>query len=122
MNINTFIIGGLAVWRISHMLVKETGPFMVFSRLRAFLATHQKRSGGFFDLISCTMCVSVWIGLIASLWVSHDLFHWLGYGFAFSGVSLLLESTFVKKPDSFTVVTPPAADNKVPVRVSTTSK
>lgn len=120
MNITTLVVGGLAVWRLSHALVKEDGPLMILARFRAFLARTQKRSGGFFDMISCTMCVSFWTGLIASLWVSHDVFHWVGYGFAFSGVSLLLESIFVKKPDSLTVVTNPAANNKVPISVRST--
>ena len=120
MNLVTLVIGGLATWRLSHAIVKEAGPLMVFTRFRAYLATHQKRSGGFFDAFSCTMCISFWIGLIASLWVAQDFFHWLGYGLALSGVSLLLESAFVKKPDSLTVVTPPARDTKVPIRVSST--
>ncbi len=108
MNITILIIGGLAVWRLSHAIVKENGPLMCLARLRAYLARHQKRSGGLFDMVSCTMCVSFWIALVAALWVSHDVFHWLGYGLALSGVSLLLEHIFIQEPDSLTVVTTPA--------------
>lgn len=97
MNLETLVVGGLAVWRISHAIVKEDGPLMMLARFRAYLAHHQKRSGGRFDLVSCTMCTSVWVGLVAALGPAHGVFTWIGYGFAFSGVSLLLESTFANK-------------------------
>lgn len=115
-----FIIGSLAVWRLSHGLVKENGPLMLFARLRARLARSQKRSGGFFDLFSCVYCISFWIGLGASLFVAYSFFSWIGYAFAFSGVAMLLESFFSKQTNTLAVVTPPATDNKVSVRTSTT--
>jgi hypothetical protein len=122
MSFITLIIGGLAVWRLSHALVKENGPLMVFARLRARLAARQKRSGGLFDLISCVYCVSVWIGLIAALWPSHDLSHWIGYGLAFSGIAMLLEVFFANKSNPFSVVAPPTSDNKVSVGARSSSE
>lgn len=122
MTILTLIIGGLAVWRISHALVKEKGPLDMFIRFRARLAAHQKRSGGFFDLFSCVYCVSVWTGLVASAFASHDFFHWIGYAFAFSGIAVLLEAFFTNQTNSLSVVTPPAANNKVAVGVRAPSK
>jgi hypothetical protein len=43
----------LAVWRISHMISREDGPFCVFKRLREKLPL-----GG---LTACIYCLSVWI-------------------------------------------------------------
>lgn len=117
-----FIIGSLAVWRLSHGLVKENGPLMLFARLRARLARSQKRSGGFFDLFSCVYCISFWIGLGASLFVAYSFFSWIGYAFAFSGVAMLLESFFSKQSNTLSVVTPPTTDNKVLVSTSPTPK
>lgn len=97
MSFLTLVIGGLAVWRLSHALVKENGPLMVFVRLRARLASSQKRSGGLFDAISCVYCISFWMGLGASLFVSHGIFTWIGYGLAFSGVAMILEKAFDKQ-------------------------
>ena len=91
-----FIVGSLAVWRVSHALVKEKGPLDIFVRLRARLASSQKRSGGLFDLFSCVYCLSVWVGLVAALSVSESAAQWLGYAFAFSAVSMLLEKLFTK--------------------------
>lgn len=118
----TLIIGGLATWRLTHAIVRETGPLMYFARLRAFLARRQKRSGGFFDAISCTSCFSFWIALLAALLTSHDIFHLVGYALAFSGESMILEAFFTKQTNSLPLVTPPATDNKVSVGVSSTPK
>lgn len=116
------LIVGLAVWRLSHALVKETGPLMVFSRLRARFARKQKHMGGLFDAISCTSCASFWVALVASLWVAHDVFTWLGYSLAFSGFSMLIEAYIAKNSDALPLVAGPAADDKVLVRGSTSPK
>lgn len=113
----TLIIGGLVTWRISHMLVKESGPLMVFARLRAFLARTQKRSGGFFDLISCLYCTSFWIGLVAALWASRNIFHIVAYALSFSAIATII-MVLLQKLDALAVVTRPAGDNQVSVSVS----
>lgn len=92
MNLVSLVVCGLAVWRLSHAIVKETGPLMVFSRFRARLARTQTRSGGLFDLISCVYCVSFYIGLIAALFTSHGFFSWVGYALAYSAIAVILEN------------------------------
>lgn len=91
MSIVGLIVTALAVWRLSHALAKENGPLMMFARLRAYLAEKQKRSGGWYDMISCVGCVSFWLGLVAALWVAQDLFQLIGYSLAFSAFAVLLE-------------------------------
>lgn len=86
-----FVVASLAVWRLSRGIVKEDGPLMVFARLRARLARTQKRSGGLFDMVSCTLCLSMWIGFLSSLWLVDGVFSWFMYGLAFSGVTTILE-------------------------------
>ena len=107
-----FIVASLAIWRLSHGMVNENGPLMVFARLRAFLGRTQKRSGGLFDMISCVRCTSFWIGLVGALFVSHSILTWIGYAFAFSGVAALLDVLF-KKLNTLPIVTPPTTDNQV---------
>lgn len=85
------VIGGLVTWRVSNILVKQRGPADIFVRFRAFLANNQKRSGGFFDLISCMTCTSVTIGAVTSLWLAHGILEWILYTFAFSALSSLTE-------------------------------
>lgn len=121
MNALNLLIGGLAVWRISHAIVKEHGPLMIFVRLRAFAASHQKRSGGFFDMLSCVYCTSFWIALLACLYNATDAFHWIGYALAISAVACLIE-ILSNKFDTFTVVTNPTRNYQIPVGVSSTPK
>lgn len=118
----SFIVISLAVWRLSHGLSKENGPLMLFARLRARLASSQERSGGFFDMISCTSCLSFWVGLGASLFVSNSILALIGYAFAFSGVSLLLESFFSRKLDTLSTVASPTGHDKVTISTSSPSK
>lgn len=122
MNLFGFIIVSLAVWRISHALVKEKGPLDSFARLRAYLASKQKRSGGLFDLFSCVYCLSIYFGLLAALWLAQSLFELITYTFAFSAISMLLEALFAKYTNPLTHVTGPAANNKITIGRRTTSK
>ena len=69
-----FIIFGLATWRISSLLVNETGPFDVFVKIReVFWIKHKDKAPYeypetfFAQLLSCVWCVSVWVGLFVTL-------------------------------------------------------
>ena len=117
----TFIVASLAIWRLSFVIVRETGPLLIFARLRAYLGRTQKRSGGLFDLVSCVRCVSVWIGLVGALSVSNNVLQWLGYGFGFSAVASLIDLLLSKKPNTLPLVAPPASNNKVLVGRSATT-
>lgn len=100
----------LAVWRISYFIVEENGPLMFMARIRAHLASRQKRSGGLFDLISCIKCVSVWAGLTASLFVSNGVFLVIANGLAFSAGAILLDVVF-RKLYALKLVTSPARND-----------
>lgn len=88
------ILGGLAVWRLSHMVVKEMGPLGIFSKLRADRARKQKMVGGTFDMLSCVACASIYIGSVAALGAAHGLFSWLGYTLALSAIATFLEQIY----------------------------
>jgi hypothetical protein len=49
---------GLAVWRISSLLVHEDGPYAIFRRIREA----SKGFEVFWQLFQCVWCTSVWIG------------------------------------------------------------
>jgi hypothetical protein len=66
----SFIIYGLAVWRLAYMLTQETGPFMLFTKLRTVTGIEHDASGypnvwptG--NVLSCLKCTSVWMALLA---------------------------------------------------------
>jgi hypothetical protein len=74
----------LAIWRVTHLLVAEDGPYRIFARLRAFLSSAN-------GLLDCFYCLS--------LWLAAPLAWFLGAGWlerillwpAISAVAILLE-------------------------------
>ena len=56
MQLYWLIIGILAVWRLSHLLVSEAGPWHALDRMRRHIA------GTIFgDLFNCFYCISIWV-------------------------------------------------------------
>ena len=53
-----FILGVLAIWRLTHLLTAEDGPFEL-------LATLRRRAGSRFwgSLLDCFYCMSLWLAV-----------------------------------------------------------
>ena len=68
-----FIIYSLAVWRLSHMLVHEEGPFDIFGKLRdisglSYDAYSQPITPNVFSkILMCVNCTSVWVSIVLGL-------------------------------------------------------
>ena len=96
MEVFRFIIVSLAVWRISHLLSKEDGPFDIIFRLR------KAAGAGFFgSLLDCFYCVSIWIALPFGIYFAVNWLDKFLYWLAFSGAACLLEqvtTNFKNKP------------------------
>jgi len=80
-----FLLCTLAVWRLSHLLACEDGPFDVVVRLR-------KRAGDGFlgGLMDCFYCLSVWIAVPFSWLLSHDVMTGVVVWLALSGAASVL--------------------------------
>jgi hypothetical protein len=82
-----FVLGSLAVWRVTHLLHAEDGPWDAMARLRQ-AAGH----GGLGQALDCFACLS--------LWVAAPVAFALGPGgavggllwLALSGAAMLLEA------------------------------
>ena len=80
------ILGTLSVWRVTHLLAAEDGPWHVMVRLR-----RQAGKGFFAELLDCFYCLSIWTAapvavLIGEAWRERILL-WL----ALSGGAIVLE-------------------------------
>jgi hypothetical protein len=75
-----FIIGVLAVWRLTHLLTNEDGPFDWIARLR-------RRVGGLMD---CFYCLSLWIAAPFAALLSHSWREGLLVWPALSGAAILV--------------------------------
>lgn len=80
-----FVLCALAVWRLSHLLAYEDGPFDLVVRLR------QRVGNGFFgSLMDCYYCVTVWIAIPFALLLTHDVVTGLVTWLALSGAASAL--------------------------------
>lgn len=81
-----FILMGLTVWRITHLLSNEDGPFDMVIKFRKLFG-----QGFFGTLLDCFYCLSIWVAIpFASLSgdsISEILLLWG----ALSGFACLLE-------------------------------
>ncbi|MCF3111178.1 hypothetical protein LL912_20485 [Niabella sp. CC-SYL272] len=89
-----FLFSVLAVWRITHLIVREDGPFDVVFLLR-------KKAGRSFwgKLMDCFYCSSVWIALPFGYWLGTSWWERLLDWWALSGAACLLERA-TDKPDT----------------------
>lgn len=82
----SLVLGILAVWRLTHLLNAEDGPFDLLVRLRRFAGT-----GFWASLLDCFYCLSLWIAAPAALFLSRRPLEWLFSWLALSGGACLLE-------------------------------
>lgn len=76
----------LGVWRVTHLLAAEDGPFDLLARLRRSLG-----KGFWGQLMDCFYCLSLWVAAPFALILEPG---WKGRGLAWlalSGGALLLE-------------------------------
>lgn len=86
------LLAVLCVWRITHLLVEEDGPWDLVIRLR------RRLGDGFWGrLMDCFYCLSMWIAvpfayLLGTTW-GEQLFHWP----AISAGAILLERVSLRQ-------------------------
>jgi len=86
-----FMISVLAVWRLTHLLAKEDGPFDIIFLMR------RKISVGFFaNLLDCFYCLSIWISLPFGIWLGTNWLEKILMWLALSGAACLLEQATTK--------------------------
>jgi Protein of unknown function (DUF1360) len=93
--ITSFIVGTLAVWRVTHLLWAEDGPLDVLVRLRKFAG-----ASFFGRLLDCFYCLSLWVSvpmawLLATGWTERAIV-WLGL----SGGVVILQRLTTRTPSA----------------------
>ena len=100
------VLGVLAVWRATHLLNAEDGPWDLVVRLRQLAGT-----GFWGGLLDCFYCLSLWIAAPAALFLSREPVDWLFSWLALSGGACLLERM---TKESVTIETmPPPLEGEV---------
>lgn len=102
MILSNLIIYCMAVWRISSLLVNESGPWYVFQKFRKLFGIRHDLNdvptyfpdNVFAQMFSCVWCTSIWVALFMFIFVSVSQY-WafrLGVIMAFSTGAIILDS------------------------------
>lgn len=93
MNFYWLFLGSLAVWRLTHLLNAEDGPWDIFVIFRRWVGT-----GLWGRLLDCFYCLSVWISIPVSIYLGQSWKERLLLCPALSGAAILLERIGNRKP------------------------
>jgi hypothetical protein len=84
----------IVVWRLTHIICAEDGPFDLIFKLRKLLG-----NSFFGKLMDCFYCLSIWIGLLCALYEGDQIMEIIILTLFYSGASLLLEKLTNKNFD-----------------------
>ena len=86
LSVSWVAIATLAVWRVTHLLAAEDGPWDLLARLR------RRLGGGLWgDLLDCFYCLSLWLAAPAAWWIGESWAERAVLWPALSGGAILLE-------------------------------
>jgi hypothetical protein len=80
------VLAALAVWRVTHMLSREDGPWDILVRLRRVFG-----AGMLGRLAACFYCLSIWVALPFAWFLKGDVADTFVGWLALSGGAVLLE-------------------------------
>lgn len=87
-----FLISVLSVWRVTHLIQAEDGPFDVIYKLRKFLGR-----GFLGSLMDCFFCLSIWVALPIGIYFGSDWIEKILLTLSFSAAAIFLEQIIMKK-------------------------
>jgi len=91
--IEDFVIATLSLWRITHLLTVEEGPFGFVAKLRL-----RAGNGLFGGLLDCFYCLSLWLAIPLAIFVGGGWTQRFLLWLALSGAACLLEQV-TRRPD-----------------------
>jgi hypothetical protein len=110
MNALECILAILAVWRLTHLIAAENGPFKLIAWLR------QKTGDGFWgSLLDCFYCLSLWIAIPFALAIGVSRWQKFLLWPSLSGAAILLNRLADRvAPDSVYSATPEYFEEPAP--------
>jgi hypothetical protein len=86
------VLGVLSVWRTTHLLANEDGPWDLLVGLRKVAG-----SGFWGNLLDCFYCLSLWIAIPFACWIGDGWAERLLLWPALSGAAILIERATRKR-------------------------
>lgn len=85
-----FLISSLAVWRITHMLLEENGPWELFKRVQNW--SDSRNPNVLKEMLQCFYCTSVWVSLPFAIYLGANFIEYIIYTMALSAVAMLIQT------------------------------
>lgn len=86
------LLAVLAIYRLSYMLVYETGPFAIFEKLRGLVFERLADDSWIVQGFNCVLCISFWLSFIVAFFTDGDyLLSALGVAGGVAIIHLFLE-------------------------------
>ena len=86
MQVYWLVIGILGVWRLTHLIAIEDGPWRVMARLRQIAV-----AGQWGTLLGCFYCLSLWVAALFAVLMADSKGEIAGLWLALSGGAAVLE-------------------------------
>ncbi|ATP56739.1 hypothetical protein CPT03_09755 [Pedobacter ginsengisoli] len=87
-----FLISVLSVWRVTHLIQAEDGPFDLIYKLRKLAG-----KSFFGSLMDCFLCLSMWVALPVGIYFGNNWMEKILLTLSFSAASIFLEQIIMKK-------------------------
>jgi len=81
-----YVIFVFVVWRLTHLISAEDGPFDLIFKIRRAIGNNF-----FGQLMDCFYCLSIWIGLLCAIYAGNGILEIIILTLYYSGVSILME-------------------------------
>lgn len=92
-----FVMASLAVWRLTHLLNAEDGPWEILANLRKWIG-----SGFWGELVDCFYCLSLWTAAPFAWWTGGTWPQRLLLWPAISGAAVLLQRATAPAQPAYT--------------------
>jgi hypothetical protein len=94
-NIYWLILGILSVWRVTHLLHAEDGPWDIVVRLRRLAG-----AGVIGTMLDCFACLSLWVSIAPAIYLARTWEHGIMLWLALSAGAMLLQRVTEREPGS----------------------
>jgi hypothetical protein len=95
MNFYWLLLGTLAVWRLTHLVSAEDGPWNLIFRLRKLAG-----DGFWGGLMDCFYCLSLWFAAPVAYWIGRSWLERIFLWPALSAGAILLERLIRVRPEN----------------------
>ena len=86
-----FLLMGLTVWRLTHLVSDEDGPFDMIIKFRKLFG-----QGFFGSLLDCFYCLSIWMAIPFAILLGNHVGDTLLYWGALSGFACLMYKATIR--------------------------